>query len=115
MAITLPDTHSKEPPPQRKGSVLDLDAVQRIATAIADPRRYEILQILAESPTGIHCSSVRECVDIAPPTLSHHMKELRAARLISETRSGREVLYKLRRDKLEAFLRFLRADLLPPA
>ncbi len=56
------------------------------------------------------CESVRECLDITAPTLSHHMKELETAGLITAKRSGKFTSYQLRRDVLELFLSRLRSE-----
>ena len=93
---------------------LDAAAAQRIARAIADPSRYEILRTLAASACDTPCSVVRNCVDVAPPTLSHHMKELRDAGLVDEEHVGRIVRYTLRRDVFEAFTAFLQQTLIRP-
>ena len=98
----------------RRRAPMSEDSAQQIASAMADPRRFEILKMIGARETGLNCSHVRECVDIAAPTLSHHMKELRAANLITVTREGREMHYELRRDVLEAFLGLVRSELLPP-
>jgi ArsR family transcriptional regulator len=93
---------------------LDAAAAQRIARAIADPSRYEILRTLAASACDTPCSVVRNCVDVAPPTLSHHMKELRDAGLVDEEHVGRIVRYTLRRDVFRAFTAFLQQTLISP-
>ena len=91
--------------------LMDAAAAQRIARAIADPSRWEILRTLASSVCDTPCSVVRDCVSLAPPTLSHHMKELRDAGLVDEEHVGRNVRYALRREVLEAFLNFLQHQL----
>jgi len=77
---------ASQPRPERKQasvppsqSLLDEGALQLIARALADPRRYAIIKRLAQLAPGLDCSSVRECMDISPPTLSHHMRELKLA------------------------------------
>ena len=94
------------------GSAMDAAAAQRITRAIADPSRWEILRTLASSPDDTPCSTVRDSVNLAPPTLSHHMKELRDAGLVDEEHVGRIVRYRLRRDVFENFLSFLQQQLM---
>ena len=94
-----------------KRKALSDDQVQLIAKALADPRRYEILRRLGDNNRALECGSVRECMEISPATLSHHMKELKTAGLVKEVRKGRFVSYLLERDVLEAFLGRLRTDL----
>ncbi|HZY63648.1 MAG TPA: metalloregulator ArsR/SmtB family transcription factor [Edaphobacter sp.] len=75
-----------------------------IARALADPRRYEILQKIGSSNSVCACGDIRDCLPITPATLSHHMKELENAGLIEAKRSGKFVNYTLRRDVLQAYL-----------
>ena len=75
-----------------------------IAKALADPRRFEILEKLGQAGGQISCSDIRECTPVTPATLSHHMKELENAGLIESEREGKFVSYKLRRDVLGVYL-----------
>jgi ArsR family transcriptional regulator len=75
-----------------------------IARALADPRRYEILQKIGRCDTSCACGDIRSCVPISPATLSHHMKELENAGLIDAEREGKFVNYTLRRNILQAYL-----------
>jgi ArsR family transcriptional regulator len=87
------------------------DQVHLIAKALGDRRRYEILKRLGERREALACGAVRDCMDITPATLSHHMKELETAGLVEVAREGKFASYSLRRDVLDAFVRRLREDL----
>lgn len=82
-----------------------------IAKALADRRRYEILKHLGGRRDALACGAVRDCLDISPATLSHHMKELETAGLVEVVREGKFASYLLRREALEAFLQRLKDDL----
>jgi DNA-binding transcriptional ArsR family regulator len=75
-----------------------------IARALADPRRYEILEKLGNSGNSCACGDIRDCIPVSAATLSHHMKELENAGLIESERDGKFVNYTLRRDVLAAYL-----------
>ena len=75
-----------------------------IARALADPRRYEILEKLGKAGTCCACVDLKSCMTISAATLSHHMKELENAGLIDVERDGKYVNYTLRRDVLRAYL-----------
>ena len=75
-----------------------------IARALADPRRYEILEKLGNSGNCCACGDIRDCIPVSAATLSHHMKELENAGLIESERAGKFVNYTLRRDVLAAYL-----------
>jgi len=92
----------------------DAEAAQAIARALADPQRYRIVKLLAQSGEITQCAALFDAVKIAPATLSHHMKELRDAGLVVERRMGRTRQYTLQRVTVEAYLRQLQCDLLAP-
>ncbi len=88
---------------KEKAALLTDRQFHLIARALADPRRYEILERLGKvDVTG--CSEILNCMSITPPTLSHHMKELENAGLIGVQKEGKFVNYTLRRDVLRAYL-----------
>lgn len=70
---------------------MDLNQFQRISKALADPRRFEILEEIAASGE-MCCGDVAECFPVAQATVSHHLKELTNAGLI-ETRSEGQFKY----------------------
>ena len=95
-----------------KPAELTEEQVQMIAKALADPRRYEIIKRISRCEDAMACESVRQCLEISAPTLSHHMKELEIAGLIRARRSGKCMNYQLRREVLRSFLERIKRDLM---
>ncbi len=87
------------------------DQLQLIAKALSDPRRYEILKKLGSQRCSTPSTAKRECIDIAPATLSHHMKELETAGLVRSEKDGKFVNYTLQTSVLHAYLDRLKSDL----
>ena len=85
--------------------------IQLIARALADPRRYEILKKLSAQRCATPCSNVRDCFNISPATLSHHMKELEIAGLIRSEKEGKFINYFPQAHILRAYLNRLKSDL----
>ena len=78
-----------------------------ISKALADPKRFEILQKVAEAKDAPTCTCVRDWTGLAPATVSHHLKELDAAGLINMERSGKFAYITLRRDVWKSYLKRL--------
>jgi ArsR family transcriptional regulator len=88
------------------------DQLALIARALADPNRYEILKKLSAQPCATPCTAMRDCMDISPATLSHHMKELETAGLVRSEKDGKFVHYFPQTNILRAYLTRLKSDLI---
>lgn len=79
-----------------------------ISRALADPRRFAIFaQIAAQA--SINCSGLDAHHDISPATISHHLKELSEAGLITAERAGRVMRLAVSRSIWNAYRRRLAA------
>ena len=60
-----------------------------ILKALADPRRFELLERIASAKCPLGCAQARASLPISAATLSHHIKELETAGLIHVERQGK--------------------------
>ena len=75
-----------------------------ITKALSDPQRYDILQHIAGRRSCTCRRTSRSVCPITPATLSHHLKELEAAGLITIARKGKFALPSFRREVWKTYL-----------
>lgn len=66
----------------------------QLLAALADPTRMEIVRELAGSPEVCACDFT-SCCDVSQPTVSHHLRVLRDAGVVTSERRGNWVFYRL--------------------
>jgi len=80
-----------------------------ILKALADPRRFELLERIARAGCPLGCAEVRAALPISAATLSHHIKELDAAGLIKVRREGKFHFLTVRSGVLKGLIQILGA------
>lgn len=75
----------------------------RIAKALADPRRFEILEAIADCEEA-PCKRLVQEFPISQATISHHLKALADAGLVEARREGQCGYYRTRRETLAEYL-----------
>lgn len=86
---------------------LDVLQLESISKALADPKRFEMLQKISAAKQPPTCSCVCDWLDLAPATVSHHLKELENAGLVNVERHGKFAYITLRRDVWDAYVKRL--------
>ena len=85
---------------------LSADDLQAISRALADPKRFAILQQIAASE-HMMCGQLHAQDCLSPATISHHLRELQDAGLVDSSRDGRQMRLALRRPVWNAYIRHL--------
>jgi DNA-binding transcriptional ArsR family regulator len=92
-------------------TLLDLDTLRRVGTALADPTRRRVLVELIDGPG--YPAELAEQFDVGRANLSNHLTCLRECGLVTTTAEGRRVRYELADDRLAEALRLLASLHLP--
>lgn len=74
--------------------------------ALGDEIRLKMLKLLSAHDSLCVCE-IQQAFDVGQPTVSHHLKVLREARLIDVTRRGTWAYYALRRAALKGLIQEL--------
>jgi len=80
-----------------------------ILKALADPKRFQLLEKIAKASCPLGCADALATLAIAPATLSHHIKELETAGLIHVHRQGKFAYLSLNTEAWSALLASLSA------
>ena len=68
------------------------------AKALADETRQKIMALCCCQEISVN--DIVSKIDVAQPTVSHHLKILRIAGLVHSIRRGKEIYYSLNQDRL---------------
>ena len=77
----------------------NIDTVE-FAKALSDDTRQKIMMLCCCQELSVN--DIVAASDVAQPTVSHHLKILRNAGLVSAKRRGKQVLYTLNQERLAA-------------
>jgi len=82
----------------------------RITKAISDPTRFNILQKISEAEE-IYCTRLTESFTISQPAISHHLKVLGEADLITGKKAGQHLYLSVNRETVNAYIEHLKKSL----
>ncbi len=69
---------------------------------LGDPTRLRVLLACLEAPISV--GAIAKTVDASPSLVSHHLRLLRAARLVRGTRKTRQIFYEAADDHIRGML-----------
>ena len=80
--------------------------IERISKALGDPTRLRILQEVKQRE-WMQCADICGLVDLAQPSVSHHLKQLGDAGLLISEKEGRNLKFSIDNDILNDYITFL--------
>ncbi len=82
-------------------SALQAERIAPLLKAMADPVRLRLLSLVAAHADGEACvCDLNDAFDLSQPTISHHLKVLHEAGLLSRSKRGVWVYYRVQREAL---------------
>lgn len=88
-------------------SVADAEKMAAMFKALSDPVRLRLFSKIASHPRAEACVCDIQDVGVSQPTVSHHLKKLREAGLLTSERRGTWVYYRVAPSVLAAMSRLL--------
>lgn len=80
-------------------STAEAEAIAPLLKALADPVRLRLLSLVASYVDGEACvCNLNDAFDLSQPTISHHLKVLREAGVLTSERQGTNIVYSLSPD-----------------
>lgn len=79
--------------------------MQKTIRALNDPVRRKILELLKDEPKSV--GDILKNLDVTGATLSHHLKVLKDAGLLSQTRNKNQLIYEINTSVFEEVLKWI--------
>ena len=91
-------------------SAASRDRLTSMLKALSNPTRLEILRAIAAQPGPVCACDVVDRFDLSQPTISHHLKVLADAGLVTREQRGKWAWYRVAGQELDALADFLGSD-----
>lgn len=86
---------------------MDARKAEKISKALADPNRLAILKEIKKKKDCLYCVDINKAIDLAQPSIAHHLKLLVDSELVTSDKEGRNVRYYLNNKLLDEYIRFI--------
>lgn len=87
---------------------MEESAVIKALSALAQPNRLRVFrQLIVAGKQGMTPGALGEAFEVAPATLSFHLKELLNAGLVLQERDGRNLIYRAQVENMNGLLAYL--------
>jgi len=86
---------------------MDAKKAEKISKALADPNRLTILKEIKKSRQCLYCVDLNNTINLAQPSIAHHLKLLMESELVTSDKEGRNVRYYLNNKLLDEYISFV--------
>ena len=83
-------------------SRVEAEALAQLLKAVSDPTRLQLLSIIGSSPSNEACvCDLTDPIGLSQPTISHHLKVLTEAGILTREQRGTWAWFRLNKDRLQ--------------
>ncbi len=86
---------------------MDSKKAEKVSKALGDPNRLKILKEIKKSQDCLYCIDLNNMLDLAQPSICHHLKLLIDAEPITSDKEGRNVRCYMNNKLKEDYVKFL--------
>jgi ArsR family transcriptional regulator len=79
----------------------EAEATAELFKALGDPTRVKIVNLIATASEAVCACEFNEQLELAQPTVSHHLKKLTEAGLLEREQRGKWAYFSLKREAVE--------------
>jgi ArsR family transcriptional regulator len=88
---------------------MELKEIEKISKALGDVNRLKILLGISKRGGSMQCAEIVNVLNLAQPSVSHHIKTLTEAGLIESEKEGRNYNYLLNKRLLNMYINTIAA------
>lgn len=86
---------------------MDAKKAEKISKALSDPNRLTILKEIKKNKQCLYCVDLNEKINLAQPSIAHHLKLLIESELVTSDKEGRNVRYYLNNKLMDEYIHFI--------
>ncbi|MFI5152595.1 MAG: ArsR/SmtB family transcription factor [Chitinophagales bacterium] len=86
---------------------MNIKQIEKISKALGDSSRLKILHHISNKGGSGQCADIQHVLDLAQPSVSHHVRILLESGLIEQEKEGRNHKYTMKDEVLTEYLHFL--------
>lgn len=86
---------------------MDTKTAEKISKALSDPTRLKILSEIKKKHDWLYCVDLYDNINLAQPSICHHLKQLTETAIILPEKEGRNIKYTMNNEVIDDFIGFL--------
>ena len=86
---------------------MDAKQAEKISKALSDPPRLKILSEIKKKNDWLYCVDLYENINLAQPSICHHLKQLTETSIILPEKEGRNIKYTMNNEVIDEYIVFL--------